>query len=363
MKYLFYLGHPAHYHLFKNTIANLKGHGHLIEILIKKKDVLENLLNSAGLAFSNIQQKVRWRSKISMAWNLAKRDCKMLKVARKFRPDLMIGTSAEITHVGKLLKIPSAVVNEDDFDAVLLFSRMAYPLATHILTPSSCRVGPWKSKNIAYDGYHELAYLSPQYFSPEENKVAALRSKNGRYFILRLARLTAYHDRGKTGIREEMASKIINILEPHGSLYITAERELEPQFEKYRIPLNPADMHHALFFADLFIGDSQTMTAEAAVLGTPALRFCDFVGKLGYLEELEHKYGLTYGIKTSEPEKLFDRLREFLSIPDLKPEWARRRRKMLSEKIDVTKFMTWFLENYPQSAATTKSHPLVEYHS
>ncbi len=35
------------------------------------------------------------------------------------------------------------------------------------------------------------------------------------------------------------------------------------------------------------------MIAEAAVLGTPSIRFNDFVGKLGYLEDLEHKYGLT----------------------------------------------------------------------
>ncbi len=58
---------------------------------------------------------------------------------------------------------------------------------------------------------------------------------------------------------------------------------------------NPSDIYHALYYADLYIGDSQTIAAEKAVLGTPALRFNDFVGKIGYLEELEHKYGLTFG--------------------------------------------------------------------
>lgn len=29
------------------------------------------------------------------------------------------------------------------------------------------------------------------------------------------------------------------------------------------------------------------MAAEATILGTPSIRFNDFVGKLGYLEELE----------------------------------------------------------------------------
>jgi predicted glycosyltransferase len=34
---------------------------------------------------------------------------------------------------------------------------------------------------------------------------------------------------------------------------------------------------------DLYIGDSQTMAAEAAVLGIPSIRFNSFVGKLVYL--------------------------------------------------------------------------------
>ena len=35
MKILVYLGHPAHFHNYKNTIAALKEHGHEVEILIK----------------------------------------------------------------------------------------------------------------------------------------------------------------------------------------------------------------------------------------------------------------------------------------------------------------------------------------
>jgi predicted glycosyltransferase len=111
----------------------------------------------------------------------------------------------------------------------------------------------------------------------------------------------------------------------------------------------------------MYIGDSQTMAAEAAVLGTPSLRFNDFVGKLGYLEELEHKYGLTYGIKTAEPEKLYQKIEELLHVTDLSEEWQRRKRKMLSEKIDVTAFMVWFVENYPESVVIMKDNPDYQY--
>lgn len=58
-------------------------------------------------------------------------------------------------------------------------------------------------------------------------------------------------------------------------------------------------MHHVMAFASLYIGDSQTMAAEAGVLGVPFVRFNDFVGRIGYLRELEDTYELGYGIHAS----------------------------------------------------------------
>jgi hypothetical protein len=178
---------------------------------------------------------------------------------------------------------------------------------------------------------------------------------------LRFAKLSAHHDSGKTGITEQIAKSLIKELESYARIYITSERKLEPQFEKYRININPRDMHHVIYHADLYIGDSQTMAAEAAVLGTPSIRFSDFVGKIGYLEELEHKYGLTFGIKTQEPQKLLDKIKELINMPDIKNEWQRRRQKMLSDKIDVAAFMAWFIEHYPESARIMKENPNYQY--
>jgi Uncharacterized protein conserved in archaea len=58
-KILFYMGHPAHFHLFKNLIRMLKENGHSVAILIKTKDVLEQLLQSAGWEYVNINPKGR----------------------------------------------------------------------------------------------------------------------------------------------------------------------------------------------------------------------------------------------------------------------------------------------------------------
>lgn len=365
MKILFYLGHPAHYHLFKNVISTLKSKNHDVDVLIKKKDILEYLLKSSDFDFRNILPEGRKDNKLGITLGLFKRDWAMLRLCIKRRPDILIGTSTEITHVGKLLNIPSVVVNEDDYDAVPLFSKMGYLWANNILAPVSCPTGPdggnWERKTIHYAGFHELAYLHPARFKPEKNVLTNKIDFSKSYTILRFAKLTAHHDKGKTGITTKIAQKIINMLKFQYNIYITSERELEPEFEPCRITIDPINIHHALYYADMYIGDSQTMTAEAAVLGTPALRFNDFVGKLGYLEELEHKYGLTYGIKTSEPERLYQKIEELSYTPNLKEEWKNRRQKMLSEKIDVTAFMIWFLEYYPESVTIMKENPDYQY--
>ena len=110
-------------------------------------------------------------------------------------------------------------------------------------------------------------------------------------------------------------------------------------------------------FATLYIGDSQTMAAEAGVLGTPFIRFNDFVGRIGYLKELEEKYKLGFGIKPVESSSLYFKIDELLSISDIKNKFQERRRKMLSGKIDVAAFMIWFIEDYPKSAKIMKENP------
>ena len=135
-------------------------------------------------------------------------------------------------------------------------------------------------------------------------------------------------------------------------------------------------MHHVMAFASLYIGDSQTMAAEAGVLGTPFVRFNDFVGRIGYLCELEDVYQLGYGIHASvltedspirrndgtlQPsgtEALYSAVEALVAMPanERKVLFTARREKMLSEKIDYAKFLTWFIENYPASAKQTREN-------
>lgn len=344
MTVLAYLGHPAHFHLFKETIKNLQSKSHKVIIVIKSKDVLEKLLIDSHLEYINVAPKAKKSGKLSLYLSLLKRLLTLTKIIIKHKPDKLIGSAAELAILGKIFRIPSYVFFEDDFEKVQKFAKIAGPLATHLVCPNCCSAWKWNHKKTGYNSYHELAYLHPNHFTPDSNKVSTIFDLTKKNFILRFAQLTAYHDVGKSGITTDIAQQLIDILSSHGNVFITSERPLEPQFEKYRIQISPLDIHHALYFADMYIGDSQTMTAEAAVLGTPAIRFNDFVGELAYLEELEHVYHLTYGIRTNTPQKLISKVKELVEIPDLKNEWATRRKYMLTKSIDFSEFMIALLE-------------------
>ncbi len=350
MKVLIFLGHPAHFHLFKNTIRILNQKDIETVIVIKDKDILEKLCQNEGFEYFNILPKgnrKRSRDKFSIlfssGFDLLKKDMRLLNIVRKTKPDIMLGTEASITHVGRLMNIPSYLLNEDDAETQPEFCYPSYPFATGIIAPECTSVGRWSSKKISYNSYHELAYLSRKYFKPDPKYLEALSLNKHQYFIIRLVSLTASHDVGKKGLDKELLMKIIALLESHGRVLITSEAALQPEFEKYKIRINPNYIHHILAYAKMVIADSQTMIAEAAVLGIPSVRFSDFVGKLQYLEELEHKYGLTYGICTSEPNNLLERIQSLLKHENLETEWALKRNIMLNEKIELSDFLVNFI--------------------
>jgi len=347
MRILVYLGHPAHFHNYKNTIAALKEHGHEVEVLIKKKDILEDLLRNAGIPYHNILEEGRKDSKTGIFLGIVKRAWRLNRFCNRFHPDILTGSSVENSWIGPLRGLPVINIGEDDADVVPNYAKLTYPGASVILCPESCDCGKWNSKAVKYPGYQELGYLHPENFTPDRSVVEKYFSTDTPYFLMRFSGLNAHHDVGIRGISNAVAARLIDLLKPHGRIYITSERPLAPEFEPYRIAINPLDIHHVMAFADLYLGDSQTMAAEAGVLGVPFVRFNDFVGKIGYLNELESKYQLGFGITPDHEDTLYETVERLLAMPERKAVFQERRQRMLDASVNFAHFLTDYIENYP----------------
>jgi len=264
----------------------------------------------------------------------------------------MLGTSLSICHVSRVTSAKSIVFLEDDADMVKLYYALGYNFAHAICTPRCVRHKPRKN-HLLYDGYHELAYLHPNHFRPDHTVLHELGlDKEDRFFLIRLVALQAVHDAGHAGLSVDMCRRVISTLRQYGNVFLNAEMPLPRELQAYQIRIAPERIHDVLAFATMFVGDSQTMTIEAAVLGTPAIRCNTFVGRLSVLEELEHKYGLTYGFLPEDHERMFARIEDLLARGDLKQEWQGRRDRMLADKVDVAAWIVDLVEKYaanPQS--------------
>lgn len=364
MKILIALNHPAHYYLFRYIINTLKEKNHEVNIVIKGKDILENLLILDNQEYVKLtERKKRDRNAISLISNgiieLIAQDVSLFQYLNIFRADVLIGTDIAITHVGKLRGIPSIVFNEDDYEINKIFCSFSYPFVSHIVSPVVCNVGKYDYKKIPYSGYQKLAYLHPNHFKPDRAIVKKNISLKKPYFIIRLVSFTAGHDieQKHGGISTRLIKELICKLEKKGNVYIDTEIDFPIEFNKYKLNINPLHIHHFLYYSNLFVSDSQSMSVEAAVIGSPSIRFNSFVGKISVLEELEHRYRLTFGIHNTQPLSLFKKIDELLNTPNLKEEFSNRRLKMLSEKIDVNSFFVWFVENYPKSVKIIKENP------
>jgi uncharacterized protein len=347
MRILVALNHPAHYYVFKYTVIKLRELGFSVRYVIKEKDILEKLLISENVEYVKINTKRKRKANaFSIISNgiidLIYQDINLFRLVRKWKPTLMIGTDMAITHIGSLLGVPSFVFNEDDYEINKLFCNSAYPFATKIIAPDVCSVGKYENKKVSYNGFQKMAYLNPEYFQPDRTQIENLIGTNEKYFLIRLVSLTALHDiQGKhSGLNAGIIDSLIDELKPQGRVFISSESQLNQKYEEFRFDIEPNKMHHMLAFASIFIGDSQTMCAEAGLLGTPFIRFNDFVGKIEYLNEIENRYQLGFGIKTNRPDKVLEKTREILSDPDIKKVWKIKQKAIFEEKVDVAQWYT-----------------------
>jgi predicted glycosyltransferase len=330
-------------------MKNLKELGNEITVVNKKKDILDELLDESGIEHYNILPEGRKDSKTGLVLGLVKRNIRLIRLCRKLKPGLMAGTSVEIAQTGWLLNIPTINLNEDDADAVPLYAKMSYPFSTCILAPDVCPTGKWERKTIHYKSYHELAYLHPNHFSPDKAIASKYVNADSPYFLIRFARLGAHHDKGVSGLTDNIAETLVKELEPFGNIYVTSERALTGNLDKYRLAIKASDIHHVMAFARMFIGDSQTMAAEAGVLGVPFVRFSGFVGRLGYLDEIEKHYKLGIGVRTDDPCDLITEVKKMLKSAVDAGSFREKRERLIHEKIDLAQFLTWFIHNYPGS--------------
>ena len=344
MNFLFFFVHPAKFHVFKHTIDRLMAEGHHVDVVIISKDVLPQLVEKTNWNCTNIFPEGRrgeTNSKIRIFSSALKNFFKTIYRLRRYiksrgvKYDLFV-TDDCLSVVGRFSGVHVLFFLDNDVAMI----PECFPLfwsSTKIFAPRATDLGRFAGKKISFNGYKELCYLHPAYFTADTSVPQKYGLVPRKYVLIRTVSFSATHDAGKEGVSNSKLSLLIEVVKKHGfQPVISSERPLKEEFEPYRFKGHPDEFIHVLASAAMYFGDSQTVNSEAIVLGVPAICCNDFVNIIGVMREQEEKYAVTYGFETKDYERALAKVDELLDMPDLQEVWKSRWQNMIGQVDDVT---------------------------
>ena len=302
----------------------------------------------------------KYTTTLKKLWGLVKFDYKMWRTSLKFKPDMYVSLgSMYAAQVSWLMRKPH-ISFEDTYNMEQV--RLYRPFTDLILTGDYEHPQMSQTKEFRMAGYNELAYLHPNRFTPDESVLKELGvEKVEKYVVVRFVAWNASHDLGHQGISLENKMKAVREFSKLGRVFISSESELPKEFDDYRLPTHPNRIHDVITFASLVFGESSTMSEEAAMLGVPSVYLNN--DSTYYTKHLEKDYQLMYNLTESEQDqvKAIQLGVDILSKDDNKQNWKNKRNAMLREKIDVSAFLTWIADNWPESKEIIMKNPDYQY--
>lgn len=331
MNILIDIGHPAHVHLFRCFAHDMQARGHKVLFTCRDKEFEIALLEANGFDYVSFGKK--YKSILGKLWGMAKFDWKELRTCWRFKPDVLLSHGSMYAAQAAWLYGKPHISFEDTYNFEQI--RLYEPFTKAILTADYDH--PFVSKKeIHYAGYHELAYLHPNRFTPDRSVLRELGVREGeKYVLLRFVSWNATHDAGHKGMSYENKLKAVEEFSKYAKVFISSEKELPDELKKYKLPTAPERVHDVMAFASMIFGESATMVSEGVVLGVPGV-YMDNTGRY-YTTEQEQRYGMCWNFTESEDDqqKAIAKGVEILSQGvDLSGY-----QRLVQDKIDVTAYL------------------------
>jgi len=374
MNILFVSGHPAQVHNFRLVREELIRCGHRVFWLTTNKDIATDLLDIYGIPYELYHKPKKTLS--SQLWALIRNTWQAARFIVHNHIDISISrTDPYSTLACFILRKQHIVIDDTEHAAVGIRQRPFALMASCILVPD-CFWFKISKKQMYFPGNIEMHYCRPGRFELREPWTLLGLEPGTRYAIVRFVKWDAYHDVSLIGgyTSEDKCRLVSSLVNAGLKVLITSEAELPQELEPFRTKVPIDRMHDVMACAEMFIGESSSMASECVVLGTPAI-YVDQVGR-GYTDE-EAREGLLYMYRpvptaadVSVEDKPFilggrkESIEKALEIagPGFDREgWKQRHTKWMATKFDCTGWLTWFIENYPDSGKQWRENrPVIE---
>lgn len=267
---------------FMNLCLKLEEKGHQVIKTTRQYREVTQLLRVKGLK-AKVIGKHGGKNLYEKLKASAERIIKLATLIKKLSPDVAISfSSVEASRVAFGLKIPHYCVSDSPHAEAV--SKLTIPLSKKLFTPFVIPEKAWvkhgisKTDIITYKALDPVAWLKK--FKVNEDVLATLNLKKDKPIItVRVEESFAAYLLNKN-LKQSIAVKAIHLLTDKTNAQIVILPRYEEQInflkkefrkEKVKIPNKVIDGASLLALSSVFIGAGGTMTAEAALLGTPAI--------------------------------------------------------------------------------------------
>ncbi len=268
MRLLIHYLHPADVNFFKNVIRILRKNNDIILMARSRGNLLTLLQHEIkglpiyvfGKHYSQTHKKIL---------SEPVRNLKQLLFLDKKRIDICIAFGAVGIGVACRLKgIPYIAFDDDEsiYNVDMYIGKMT---ATRFVLPSSI---PVRGRNVyTFNGFKELAYLHPKYFTPDKTALERYQLEENKYFFVREVARISWNYRH---LENRLPTLIKNFKKFGYNILLSIEdKSLREMFKDDCIVLHePIDHIYSLLkYASLTISSGDTMARESCLLGTPAI--------------------------------------------------------------------------------------------
>jgi uncharacterized protein len=346
------IGHPAHVHLFRPFSLIMQDKGHKVLFTYRKREYIQELLESSNFEHTSLGK--RFKSISGKIYGLIKFSFLLFNAAIRFKPDIFLSHGSMYASFVSFLVGRPHISMEDSGNMEQI--RLYLPFTNVILTPYELSENLGK-RQIRYHSFHELAYLSPKYFTPDHKILLSSGIPKGEKFaVIRFVSWDASHDKGQEGFSIQQKTEIVDFLSLKMKVIISSECDIPVSLEKHIINIPPQHIHHLLAYAYIVISEGATMASEAGVLGISSVYVNSQIRC--YNEEQEN-YRTVFNFRNGN--NVIDKIKEILESSEIRKNAKRGQKQILTDKIDITAFLVWFIENYPISKRIMKVNPDYQY--
>jgi hypothetical protein len=319
MNILFDLLHPADVNLFRNSVFSLSREGYNIFLSYRKRGSLEAIARSEFPGYIITPLGEHRGSIVGKIISLIYREIISYRYLRENKISLVVCQGIACGLACKMLGVK--ILHCDDDSEYRLTYLLGKWFSDIDLVPDFM---PVNGRNIyKYKGYKELAYLHPDYFTPDPLALNEFGIEQGNYiFIREVSNISTNYYK-----REVLIHSIIDYLDSRCFKVVLSieDKKLARDFSNQCIVLaEPVkNIYSLIFYSRFVISSGDTMAREACLLGLP----CIYTGGRE-MNANRFLIDLQIMLKSEDIKEIFANIDRMLDL-----SFCTGKREMMKEKI------------------------------